>query len=152
MISQPVFSFSLFSTALRDFENFRPVQSLMLSSHLVLCLPCLLPHFTVPCKMVLARSDERQTSSSSSSSSNPWPRGLLGRNRWFCNQFSPFFHVLHCSLGLAELQACSFPDVVFLPLPLSTLSSSPFHCALQDGFGQTWWTGDMTIPFMIICK
>ena len=23
------------------------------------------------------------------------------------------------------------------PLPLSALSSSPFHCALQDGFGQT---------------
>ena len=22
----------------------------------------------------------------------------------------------------------------------------PFHCALQDSFGQTWWTGDMTIP------
>ena len=31
-------------------------------------------------------------------------------------------------------------------LMLSSLSSSPFHCALQDGFGQTWWTGDMTIP------
>ena len=25
------------------------------------------------------------------------------------------------------------------------LPSFPFHCALQDGFGQTWWTGDMTI-------
>ena len=22
----------------------------------------------------------------------------------------------------------------------------PFHCALQNGFGQTWWAGDMTIP------
>ena len=38
-------------------------------------------------------------------------------------------------LGLGELQACPFPDVVFLPLPLSALSSSPFHCALGDGFG-----------------
>ena len=46
------------------------------------------------------------------------------------------FPVLHCPLGLAELQACPFPDVVFPPL-LSALSSSPFHCALQDGFGQT---------------
>ena len=36
-------------------------DSLMLSSHLFLCLPCLLPRFTVPCKMVLARPDERQT-------------------------------------------------------------------------------------------
>ena len=51
--------------------------------------------------------------------------------------FSPFFLVLHCPLGPAELQACPFPDVVFPPLFLSALSSSPFHCALQDGFGQT---------------
>ena len=32
---------------------------------------------------------------------------------------------------------CPFPDVVFSPLPLCALSSSPFQCALQDGFGQT---------------
>ena len=38
-----------------------PGHSLMLSSHLFLCLPCLLPLFTVPCKMVLARPDERET-------------------------------------------------------------------------------------------
>ena len=46
--------FSLFSTALWNWANSRPVHSLMLSSHLFLCLPCLLPPFTVPCKMVLA--------------------------------------------------------------------------------------------------
>ena len=50
--------FSLFSTALWDLLNSRPVHSLMLSSHLFLCPPCLLPPFTVPCKMVLARPDE----------------------------------------------------------------------------------------------
>ena len=33
----------------------------MLSSHLVFCLPCLLPPFTVTCKMTLDRSDERET-------------------------------------------------------------------------------------------
>ena len=53
--------FSLFSTALWDLPNSRPVHSLMLSSHIFLCLPCLLPPFTVPCKMVLARPDERET-------------------------------------------------------------------------------------------
>ena len=59
--SQPVSSyFSMFSTAFWDLANFRPVHSLMLSSHLFLCLPCLLPPFTVPCKMVLARPDERE--------------------------------------------------------------------------------------------
>ena len=52
---------SLFSTALWDLANSRPVNSLMLSSHLFLCLPCLLSPFTVPCKIVLARPDERET-------------------------------------------------------------------------------------------
>ena len=53
--------FSLFSTALWDLPNSRPVHSLMLFSHLFLCPPCLLLPFTVPCKMVLARPDERET-------------------------------------------------------------------------------------------
>ena len=53
--------FSLFSTALWDLLNSRPVHSLMLFSHLFLCLPCLLPPFTEPCKMVLARPDEQET-------------------------------------------------------------------------------------------
>ena len=53
--------FSLFSTALWDLPNSRPFHILMLSSHFFLCLPCLLPPFTVPCKMVLARPDERET-------------------------------------------------------------------------------------------
>ena len=53
--------FSLFPTALWDLPNSRPVHSLMLSSHLFLCPPCLLPPFTVPCKMALARPDERET-------------------------------------------------------------------------------------------
>ena len=62
MILQSVFSiFSLFSTALWDLANSRPVHSLMLSSHFFLCLPCLLPPFAVPCKMVLARPNERET-------------------------------------------------------------------------------------------
>ena len=52
---------SLFSTALRDTANSRPVHSLMLSSHLFFCLPCLLPPFTVPCKIALARPDEWET-------------------------------------------------------------------------------------------
>ena len=62
MTSQPVCSiFFLFSSALWDLANSRPVHSLMLSSLLFCCLPCLLPPFTVPCKMVLATLDERET-------------------------------------------------------------------------------------------
>ena len=47
--------FSLFSTVLWDLKNSRPVHSLMLSSYLFLCLPCLHPPFTVPCKTMLPR-------------------------------------------------------------------------------------------------
>ena len=72
--------------------------------------------------------------------------GCWGNTNYFTTSFIHFCSVLHCPLGLGKLQACPFPDVVFPPLSLSALSSSPFHCALQDGFGQTWWTGDMTIP------
>ena len=53
--------FRLFSTALWDLANSGPGHSLMLSSHLFFCLPCLLLPFTVPCKMILARPDERET-------------------------------------------------------------------------------------------
>ena len=67
--------FSLFSIALWDLANSRPVHSLMLSSHLFLCLPCLLPPFTVPCKMVLARPDEQETSSFTLFLCWPWAVG-----------------------------------------------------------------------------
>ena len=53
--------FSQFSTAFWDLPNSRPVHSLMLSSHLFLCLLCLILSFAVPCKMVLDRPDERET-------------------------------------------------------------------------------------------
>ena len=53
--------FTMFSTALWDLENSGPVHPLMLSSHLFLCLPCLLSPLTVLCKMVLARPDVRET-------------------------------------------------------------------------------------------
>ena len=49
---------------------------------------------------------------------------------------SSIFPVLHCPLGLGELQARPFLDVVFPPLPLSASSSSPFPRALQDGLAR----------------
>ena len=52
--------FSLFSTALWDLTNSRPVHSLMLSLHLLFSLPRLFPPFTVPCKMASAIPDERE--------------------------------------------------------------------------------------------
>ena len=46
----------------------------------------------------------------------------------------PVSSTLPCSLLLSGTWRTPFPDVVFPPLPLSALSSSPFHSALQDGF------------------
>ena len=64
--------------------------------------------------------------------------GRWGTTDDFATSFLHFFFCSSYPLELAELKACPLPDVVFPPLPLSALSSSPFHCALQDGFGQTW--------------
>ena len=69
--------FPLFSTAFLDLANSRPVHSLMLSSRLFLCLPCLLPPLTLPCKMVLARTDEWVT----------WPYHCSFKNSYIWNVF-----------------------------------------------------------------
>ena len=61
---------------------------------------------------------------------------LLGHLRHWgtTNDFTTsFLHPLP-SGTFGELQACPLPDVVFPPLLLSALSSSPFHCALQNVF------------------
>ena len=52
---------SLSSTALWDLANSWPVHSMIFSSYLFFCLPYLVPPFTVPCKMSLARPGERET-------------------------------------------------------------------------------------------
>ena len=52
---------SLFLTAVWDSVNPRTVYSLMLFSHLFFCLPFPFSPFSVPCKMVLARPDDRET-------------------------------------------------------------------------------------------
>ena len=62
--------------------------------------------------------------------------------------WQPVFSIFLCSplpSGLGELKACSFTDVVYPPLLLCALSSFPLNCTLQDGFGQTWWTREMSI-------
>ena len=59
IISQPVSS--IFPRSPLSSATWRTVHSLILSSHLFLCLPGLLPPFTVPCKMGLDRPDKRET-------------------------------------------------------------------------------------------
>ena len=54
-----------------------------------------------------------------------------------------------CQTPGLSIPSCYLPTSFFLFL--SALSSSPFHCALQAGFGQTWWTGDMAISLKHIC-
>ena len=67
----------------------------------------------------------------------PLTTKVVGAPQMILQPVSSIFPCSPLPSGTAELQACPFPDVVFPPLPLSALSSSPFHCALQDGFGQT---------------
>ena len=80
--------FPLFSTAILDLMNSRPVHSLMLSPHLFLCLPCLLPHFTVPFKMFWPDlSNGRHDHTTAVCVSLRWSRGLhvvrLPNGSWF---------------------------------------------------------------------
>ena len=76
----------------------------------------------------------------------PLTARVVGAPKMIPQPVSSIFPVLHRPLGLDKLKACPFPDFVFPSLPLSALSSSSIHHALQDGFGQTWRTGDMTKP------
>ena len=51
----------------------------------------------------------------------------------FATSFLHFFPVLHCPLGLGELQACPFPDVVFPPVTCEkhwtiTRAEEALHC------------------------
>ena len=61
----------------------------------------------------------------------------------------PVFSVFPCSplpSGTCPTPGLSIPWCC-LPISFSVcLVFFPLHCALQDGFGQTWWIGDMTIP------
>ena len=52
------FHFSLSSPALREPPNPIPIHSLMLSSHLLFCLPLLLAPFTVLCRIVFAMPED----------------------------------------------------------------------------------------------
>ena len=102
--------FSLFSTALWDLPNTGPVHSLMLSSRLFLCLPYLLPPFTVPRKMVLARPDERET----------WPYHSSLRlftivRRSSCGPIRADVTLLHRSLTFVCEHPIRFPCNLFLP-------------------------------------
>ena len=75
---------------------------------------------------------------------------VVGAPQMISQPVSSIFLCSRLPLGLGELQACPFLDVVFPPLFMSALSSSPFHCALLDGFGKTWWMGDKTIPLQFV--
>ena len=82
-------------------------------------------------------------------------QSLNRKGRWGTTDYSAisFLHFSLFSTALWDLpnsRPVHFAAVVVPPLPLSALSSSPFHCAFQDGFGQTWWTGNMTITLQFL--
>ena len=125
--------FPLFFTALWDLPNSGPVHSLMLSSHLFLCPPCLLPPFTVPCKMVLARLDERET----------WP--------YHCSL--PVFTMVKRSscgpIGIWPHEGQLLVGLIFDVLcPALSLSNFTLHLPLSQGavldsLGQNVMVGDV---------
>ena len=76
------------------------------------------------------------SSSSSSSSHLSLTTKVVGAPQMILQPVSSFFPVLHCPLGLAELQACPFPDVVYsvcLVFPLSLCLARWFWPHLMNG-------------------
>ena len=70
---------------------------------------------------------------------------VVGAPQMISQPFSSIFPCSPLPSGTWRNPGLSIPWCC-LPTSSSALSSSPFHCALQDGFGQTWWAGDMSIP------
>ena len=55
------FHLDLFSAALVELAKSIPVHSLILSSHLFVCLPLFLFPFTMPCRIVFAKPEDLET-------------------------------------------------------------------------------------------
>ena len=55
------FHLVLFSAALVEVTKSIPVHSIILSSHLFFCLPLFICSFTVPCRIVFAKSEDLET-------------------------------------------------------------------------------------------
>ena len=132
MTWHPVFSIILFSTALWNLANSRPIRFPMLSSHLFLCLPCLLPLFTVPCQMVLARPDEREAC--------PYHFSLhlftmVSTWRSSCDQIGTDILVGNsyglCMRCVVSCSSTSFPWLVSASLQL--YCESPWFASIQEG-------------------
>ena len=98
---------------------------------------CLVKHGPIMLVFSAILMSLAQNSSLCSSLIYPLTTTAVGAPHMISKPVSSISPVLYCPLGLGELQACPFLDVVFPTLSLSALSSSPFHCALQDGFGKT---------------
>ena len=74
---------------------------------------------------------------------NPLTARVVGAPQMILQPVSSIFPCFPLPSGTCRTPGLSIP---WCCLPTSSFSSSLFHCALQDGFGQTWWTGNMTIP------
>ena len=93
-----------------------PVHFLMMSSHLFLCLSCLLTPFTVPCKMFSARPDEREDDHTTAVCvSLRWSGGLRGPIAcWILTRTSSLITWSLCDIhSIVACGSTSFPWLVF---------------------------------------
>ena len=120
----------------------------MLSSHLFFCLPCLLPPFTVPCKMGLARPDERETwpchcslrlFTIVRSSYCPIACWILARTFSSVTCFFVCLLLFFCTRCVASCGSTSFPWLVFFFGALLWGSMSHKHT------GRGMWQGSASV-------
>ena len=111
--------FSPFPTAFWDLANSRPVHFLLLSSHLFFCLPCLLPPFTVLCKMGLVKEWTPFFS-------KPELLTMVYRGKGWSGDVA---QLIERRTGTVLIQV-RFPGEDAGSIP--ALSSPPFHCAFYQ--------------------
>ena len=134
--------FFLFSTAFWDLAKSRLGHSLMLSSHLFLCLPCLFHPFTVPCKMVCPDlMNERHDHTTTVCVSLRWSGGLrvvrLPAGSW--HGLPRWWHGL-CMRCVVSFGSTSFPCLVLKWGEMRWRSLRSYTLALSRiHLGHIWW-------------
>ena len=87
-------------------------------------------HFSVPIRMKQGHIFMKQVSSEATIIINPLSARVVWAPQMILQQV---FSIFPCSSLPSGICRTPGPDVVFLPLPLSVLSSSPFHSTWPQG-------------------
>ena len=119
------FHLVLFSAALVEMAKPIPVHSLILSSHLFLCLPLFLIPFTVPCRVVFAKPENQKHGQTILASVSWSGSGVRHTLQWLLGSFCELPHSWHdpckkCSIASGSISSQK-PEFFYLTLQLRSM-------------------------------